>query len=100
MMKPGMAPHMVAATPRPGHVVRVMFADGEVRDVDVTPLLDTEVFGPLRDKSVFEQVQVDEELGTIAWPSGADLDPDVIYAAMDLGPDKARITKLAPSIAA
>lgn len=42
----------------------------------------------------------DEELGTIAWPGGADLDPDVIYAALDLGPDKARITKLAPSIAA
>lgn len=77
-----------------------MFADGEVRDVDVTPLLDTEVFGPLRDDAIFEQVQVDEELGTIAWPGGADLDPDVIYAALDLGPDKARITKLAPSIAA
>lgn len=91
---------MIAATPRPGHVVRVMFADGEVRDVDVTPLLDTEVFGPLRDESVFGQVRVDEELGTIAWPGGADLDPDVIYAAMDLGPDKARITRLAPSIAA
>lgn len=91
---------MIAATPRPGHVVRVMFADGEVRDVDVTPLLDTEAFGPLRDDRIFEQVRVDEELGTIAWPGGADLDPHVIYAALDLGPDKARITKLAPSIAA
>lgn len=99
-MKPGIAPHMIAATPRPEHVVRVMFADGEVRDVDVTPLLDTEVFEPLREEAVFEQVRVDEELGTIAWPGGADLDPDVIYAALDLGPDKARITKLAPSIAA
>lgn len=99
-MKPGIAPHMIAATPRPEHVVRVMFADGEVRDVDVTPLLDTEVFRSLREEAVFEQVRVDEELGTIAWPGGADLDPDVIYAALDLGPDKARITKLAPSIAA
>jgi hypothetical protein len=99
-MQPGIAPHMIAATPLPGHVVRVMFADGEVRDVDVTPLLDTEVFGSLRDESVFGRVRVDDELGTIAWPGGADLDPDVIYAAMDLGPDKARITKLAPSIAA
>jgi Protein of unknown function (DUF2442) len=99
-MKPNIAPHMIAATPRPGYVVRVMFADGEVRDVDVTPLLDTEVFGPLRDESLFGEVRVDEELGTIAWPGGPDLDPDVIYAAIDLGPGKARITKLAPSIAA
>ncbi len=92
LMEPAIAPEMVAAVPRLGHVVRVMFADGEVRDVDITPLLDTEVFAPLRDAAAFEQVRVDEELGTIAWPSGADLDPDVIYAALDLGPDKARIS--------
>jgi hypothetical protein len=90
---------MIAATARPGYVVRVMFADGEVRDVNITPLLDTEVFSPLRDPSVFGQVKVDEEIGTIAWPNGADLDPDVIYAAMNLGPGKARINILA-SVAA
>jgi hypothetical protein len=77
-----------------------MFADGEVRDVDITPLLDTEVFAPLRDPEAFEQVAVDEAMGTIAWPGGADLDPSVIYAALDLGPDKAQIKVLAPSIAA
>ena len=31
---------------------------------------------------------------------GFDLDPDVIYAALDLGPTKARIRVLAPSVAA
>jgi hypothetical protein len=77
-----------------------MFADGEVRDVDVTPLLGTEVFAALRDPRVFEQVAVDEEIGTISWPGGADLDPSVIYAALDLGPNKAQIRVLAPSIAA
>jgi hypothetical protein len=91
---------MIAATPRPEHVVRVMFADGEVRDVDITPLLDTEAFAPLRDLAAFEQVTVDEASGTIAWPGGADLDRDVIYAALHLGPHKARIHVLAPSIAA
>ncbi len=99
-MEPGIAPEMIAATPRPEHVVRVMFSDGEVRDVDITPLLDTEAFAPLRDPRVFEQVTVDDEMGTIAWPGGADLDPAVIYAALNLGPTKAQIKVLAPSIAA
>jgi HEPN domain-containing protein len=93
---PATAPDMVAAVVRPGYVVRVMFADGEIRDVDIAPLLDTQVFAPLRDMVLFERVRVDRGLGTITWPNGADLDPDVIYAALDLGPHKARI-RIIPS---
>jgi hypothetical protein len=93
---PATAPGIVAAVACPGHVVRVMFADGEIRDVDITPLLDTEVFAPLRDIAVFGQVRVDEELRTITWPNGADLDPDVVYAALDLGRHRARIRTVAP----
>ncbi len=99
-MEPAIAPEMVAVITRPENTVRVVFADGEVRDVDVTPLLDTPAFSPLQDPAVFEQVKVDEQTGTITWPGDVDLDPDVIYAALDLGPDKARIYVLAPSVAA
>jgi hypothetical protein len=99
-MEPAIAPEMVAVITRADNTVRVVFADGEVRDVDITPLLDTPAFSPLRDPAVFEQVKVDEQTGTIAWPGDVDLDPDVIYAALDLGPDKARIYVLAPSVAA
>jgi hypothetical protein len=87
-MEPAIPPEMIAATPRPGHVVRVMFADGEVRDVDITPLLSTPAFSPLRDPAVFGQVAVDGEMGTIVRPGGADLDPAVIYAALDLGAEQ------------
>ena len=99
-MEPPIAPEMVAVIVRPEHTVRIVFADGEVRDVDITPLLDTPAFSPLRDLALFEQVKVDEQTGTIVWPGDVDLDPDVIYAALDLGPDKARISILAPSVAA
>ena len=99
-MQPVIAPEIIAATPRPNHVVRVMFADGEVRDVDITPLLTTQAFAPLRDPAAFELVTVDQEIGTIAWPGNIDLDRDVIYAALDLGPAKASVKVLAPSIAA
>jgi hypothetical protein len=34
---------------------------------------------PLReDPRVFPEVQVDAELGTIVWPNGADMGPDVL----------------------
>jgi hypothetical protein len=74
-----MAPGVKAAIPLEPFVVRVVFADGEVRDVDIEPLLDGPVFGPLRDRAMFERVSVDEVGDTITWPTGADLDPDVIY---------------------
>jgi hypothetical protein len=96
-MEPATAPEVVAVIPRATHTVRIVFADGEVRDVDITPLLDTPAFSPLRETAIFEQVKVDEETGTITWPGDVDLDPDVIYAALDLGPDKAQIHVLAPA---
>ena len=37
------------------------------------------MFEPLRDVDYFAQVAVDEELGTILWPNGADLAPDVLH---------------------
>jgi hypothetical protein len=99
-MEPSIAPEMVAVIARPAHTVRIVFADGEVRDVDITPLLDTPAFSPLRDPALFAQVKIEERTGTLTWPGDVDLDPDVIYAALDLGPDKARISILAPSVAA
>jgi hypothetical protein len=74
-----MAPDVVTVIPRAPYVVRVVFADGEVRDVDIEPLLDGQVFAPLRDPDEFAKAQVDQETGTLAWPSGADVDPDVLY---------------------
>lgn len=37
------------------------------------------MFEPLRDVAYFAQVVVDEELGTVVWPNGADLAPDVLH---------------------
>lgn len=74
-----MAPDVVSVECLKSYVVRVVFSDGEVRDVDIEPLLDGPVFRRLRDREEFARVAVDEQTGAIAWPSGADLDPDVIY---------------------
>jgi hypothetical protein len=43
------------------------------------------MFEPLRDIEYFAQVVVDAELGTVVWPNGADLAPDVLHSqAMSL----------------
>ena len=38
------------------------------------------IFSKLMDPAFLEQVHVDPELGTVVWPNGADLCPDVLYA--------------------
>lgn len=62
--------------------IRVTFDDREVRDVAMTDQLWGEVFAPLRDPDLFSQVRVDSEMGTVVWPTGADLDPIVIYECL------------------
>jgi hypothetical protein len=62
-----------------GYVLRIEFDDGMTREVDLEANLWGPLFEPLRDPLVFRQVRVDEELGTVVWPNGADLDPDVVH---------------------
>ena len=60
--------------------VRLTFSDGSERVVDLRPLLWGPVFEEIaRDDDLFAQVRVDPEIGTITWPNGADLDPDVLH---------------------
>ena len=59
--------------------LRVGFSDGSSRDVDLTGELHGAVFEPLADADYFAQVRVDDELGTVVWPNGADLDPLVLH---------------------
>ena len=59
------------------------FEDGVEGIVDVARLIRFEgVFAPLHERLKFLEVRVDCELGTIVWPNGADLDPDVLYACV------------------
>jgi len=65
-----------------GHRLRLTFADGLTGDVDLASRLAGSLgpmFEPLREVDYFAQVTVDEELGTIVWPNGADLAPDVLH---------------------
>ena len=62
------------------HVVRLRFADGVEKSIDLDPYLHGRVFAEIRnDRAVFASVKVDADAGTIVWPNGADLAPDVLY---------------------
>jgi hypothetical protein len=63
------------------YVVRVMFADGLVREIDLEPELRGEVFEPLKDPAFFAQVRLEPEMGVLEWPNGADFAPEFIYRA-------------------
>ena len=57
------------------------FEDGEKGEVDLRKLVKFKgVFAPLKDEAFFVKVSVNPEWGTIFWPNGADLDPDVLYS--------------------
>lgn len=64
--------------PREGFKVNIRFTDGSSREVNLAPYLRGPIFEPIRnDPALFGAMQVEE--GTIAWPNGADIDPDVLY---------------------
>jgi Protein of unknown function (DUF2442) len=73
--------------PLDGFVLRLGFDDGSVREIDLEAELWGPVFEPLRrDPHLFRQVRVDEELRTIVWPNGADMDPDVLHGDVHTAP--------------
>lgn len=71
--------------------LRVTFDDGAVREVNLEGQLEGPVFEPLRAPELFAQAYVDPESGTVAWPTGADLDPIVVYEG--LPPLNARVLR-------
>jgi hypothetical protein len=70
---------IIAVEPLDGFRLRLTFTDELVREVDLSGDLWGPMAEPLQDPAYFRQVSVDPELGTIVWPNGYDLDPDVLH---------------------
>ena len=64
------------------------FTDGSRGEVDLAPWIAGRggLFVALQDPTFFAQVAVDQEAGTVAWPNGVDLDPDMLYDAAHATP--------------
>lgn len=61
------------------YTLRVGFDDSTEQVIDFRPVLAGELFGPLRNLSIFNQVKIDAEVHTLVWPNGADFDPTTLH---------------------
>ena len=60
------------------HTIWVEFDDGTEQVIDFEPILYGEMWGPLRDLALFNQVKLDPVAHTLTWPNGADFDSETL----------------------
>ncbi len=74
---------IVKARPLKDYRLELRFDDGKKRIVDIQKVIPFDgVFASLRNRAYFGQVRVETDFGTVYWPNGADLDPDVLYSVV------------------
>ena len=72
-----MHPAVVSVEYKDDYILSIVFDNGECGLLDMKPYLDLGVFKRIRNPGIFETVHV--SFDTIAWESGADLDPEFVY---------------------
>jgi len=70
---------VIQAQYRGAHRIRLVFNDGAEGILNFRPWLKGPVFEPLTDLDYFRRFFLDG--GTVAWPNGADIAPETLYAA-------------------
>jgi hypothetical protein len=61
------------------YTLRLQFDDETEQTINFRPVLAGELYCPLRDLSLFNQVRIDPEVHTLVWPNGADFDPATLH---------------------
>lgn len=78
-----MHPRIVTARATGPFELALEFMDGSTGSVDLRSWIQGRggVFDALQDEAFFALVTIDAEAGTVVWPNGVDLDPDMLYEA-------------------
>jgi Protein of unknown function (DUF2442) len=74
-------PRLLSVHSLDGFRLAARFDDGTSGEIALRERLFGPVFDPLRDPDDFARAFVDE-FGAVAWPNGADLAPDALYAEL------------------
>lgn len=61
------------------YTLRLGFDDNTEQPIDFRPILAGELYGPLRNLELFNDVRIDAEVETLVWPNGADFDPATLH---------------------
>jgi len=72
-------PRVIRAEYEREHRIRLTFEDGVTGSVDFRPWLEGRIFQPLLELDYFREFVLDG--GTVAWPNGADIAPETLYAS-------------------
>lgn len=56
--------------------LRFSLQGGKTKVIDFSQDLWGDVFEPLKDKALFQQAKFLPEIGTVVWPTGADIAPE------------------------
>lgn len=71
--------HVTDVEPLGGHRLLLRFDDEAEGELDFSTESWQGVFAPLEDPAYFALVEVDDQLGTIVWPNGADIAPETLH---------------------
>jgi hypothetical protein len=69
------------------YLLAVKLTDGTKKVIDFEPSLTGAIFRPLKSKDCFKRFFIDGT--TIAWPNGADIAPETLYAAKSVSVENA-----------
>jgi len=61
------------------YTLQVSFDDRTEQTIHFRPVLAGQLYGPLREPTLFNQVRIDPEVHTLVWPNGADFDPATLH---------------------
>lgn len=61
------------------YTLKLEFEDNTAQTINFEPILRGQLYSPLRDQKLFNQVRIDPEVHTIVWPNGADFDPATLH---------------------
>ena len=61
------------------YTLEIVFGNNNCKTINFLPVLNGEMYGPLKNADCFDKVILDPEVKTIVWPNGADFDPALLY---------------------